>query len=191
VAGRTGEFLNVGGPGPARPWLGPALVALAAFALHAAAWDRYGIFRDELYFISCGERLAWGYVDQPPLIAAMARIAHDAFGLWVPGLRLLPWIASALTVWATGMLALELGAGAAGATLAALGVLASPRAGAPGSGYQPAVSSGSGFSSSTRWGSTRPRSGRGWFSPRVDAGRSPPGGRSPERWSRRRSSTRT
>lgn len=126
MAGRTGEFLNVGGPGPARPWLGPALVALAAFALHAAAWDRYGIFRDELYFISCGERMAWGYVDQPPLIAAMARIAHHAFGLWVPGLRLLPWIASALTVWATGMLALELGAGAAGATLAALGVLASP-----------------------------------------------------------------
>jgi hypothetical protein len=116
----------VGPPGPSRPWLGPALVALAALALHAAAWDRYGVFRDELYFISCGERLAWGYVDQPPLIAGVARLAHGAFGLWVPGLRLLPWIASALTVWATGMLALELGAGAAGATLAAVGVLASP-----------------------------------------------------------------
>jgi hypothetical protein len=77
----------MGGPGRARPWLGPTLVALAAFVLHAAAWDRYGVFRDELYFISCGERLAWGYVDQPPLIAAVARIAHGVFGLWVPGRR--------------------------------------------------------------------------------------------------------
>jgi hypothetical protein len=115
-----------GAAGSRRAWAGPALVALAAFALHAAAWNRYGLFRDELYFISCGNRLAWGYVDQPPLIAAVARVAHGAFGLWVPGLRLLPWVASSLTVWATGMVALELGAGAAGATLAAVGVLASP-----------------------------------------------------------------
>ncbi len=106
--------------------VGPALVAVAAFALHAAAWDRYGVFRDELYFISCGQHLSAGYVDQPPLVALVARLAHDAFGLFVPGLRLVPWLASAATVYATGALAAVLGATAAGATLASAAVLSAP-----------------------------------------------------------------
>jgi hypothetical protein len=85
--------------------LGPALAALATFALHAACWDRYGIFRDELYFIVCGERLSAGYVDQPPGIAIVARLAHSLFGTWVPGLRLFAWIATAATVYLAGRLA--------------------------------------------------------------------------------------
>ncbi len=110
------------------PWSrrGPALVALAAFALHAACGGRYGIFRDELYFVACGERLAWGYVDQPPLVAAVARVGHALFGAWIPGLRLLPWLAAALTVYAAGRLAARLGAGGFGATLGALAVAAAP-----------------------------------------------------------------
>ena len=109
-----------------RPALGPALLALAAFALHAACWSRYGVFRDELYFIVCGERLAWGYVDQPPGIAAVAAIAHALFGTWVPGLRVIPWVASAATVYAAGRLAVRLGAGPFGATLASAATLSAP-----------------------------------------------------------------
>ncbi len=106
--------------------LGPALLAVAAFALHAACWGRYGIFRDELYFIVCGERLAWGYVDQPPGIAAVAALAHGLFGTWVPGLRLLAWVAAAATVYASGRLAARLGSGPFGATLASAATLAAP-----------------------------------------------------------------
>ncbi len=106
--------------------LGPALLAVAALVLHAACWGRYGVFRDELYFIVCGERLAWGYVDQPPAIAAVAALAHGLFGAWVPGLRVLAWLASAATVYAAGRLAARLGAGPFGATLASSATLGAP-----------------------------------------------------------------
>jgi hypothetical protein len=40
--------------------------------MYLIAAPNYGYFRDELYYLACGEHPAWGYVDQPPLIAWMA-----------------------------------------------------------------------------------------------------------------------
>ncbi len=56
-----------------RSWLssGMALIwaiALAKFLFHLYYNNRYGYFRDEFDYIACGNHLAWGYVDQPPLI---------------------------------------------------------------------------------------------------------------------------
>ena len=39
----------------------------------------YGIFRDELYYLMCGRHLAFGYVDQPPMVALQARLADTLF----------------------------------------------------------------------------------------------------------------
>jgi hypothetical protein len=108
---------------------GPALVlylAAAKFLFHLFTAGRYGIFRDELYYLACGEHLDWGYVDQPPLIGLVAWIARRLFGQSLIGLRLLPALAGAATVWLTGRITRDMGGGAFAQVLAALAVAAVP-----------------------------------------------------------------
>ncbi len=85
----------------------------------------YGIFRDELYYLVCGRRLAFGYVDQPPLTAVQARVSEMLFGhdtMW--SLRLISGMAGAAKVFLTGLLTWALGGGRRAAALAMLGVIA-------------------------------------------------------------------
>ncbi|MGH7416186.1 MAG: hypothetical protein ACREKB_00210 [Candidatus Rokuibacteriota bacterium] len=60
------------------------LVAAAKLLLHLVTASRYGYFGDELYFLACGEHLDWGYVDQPPLIAAVAWLVRHTLGTSLP-----------------------------------------------------------------------------------------------------------
>jgi 4-amino-4-deoxy-L-arabinose transferase-like glycosyltransferase len=57
-----------------------ALLALFKLGLHLATSGVYGLFIDELYFLACGEHLALGYVDAPPLTAFQAWLARSLFG---------------------------------------------------------------------------------------------------------------
>jgi hypothetical protein len=102
------------------------LLASAKFALHMATASRYGIFRDELYYLACAEHLDFGYVDQPPMIAVVAWITRAIFGDWLPGLRLPAALAGAALVWLTGKLARDLGGGRFAQALAALSVIVVP-----------------------------------------------------------------
>jgi hypothetical protein len=79
------------GPVARFAWSNRLALSLAAipFFLHVLAFNRYGFFRDELYFIVCGRHPALGYVDQPPLTPLLAA-ASQAGGrsLWL--LRIIP-----------------------------------------------------------------------------------------------------
>jgi Dolichyl-phosphate-mannose-protein mannosyltransferase len=86
------------------------VAGLFTFVLHASTAWRYGYFRDELYFIACAHHLAWGYVDQPPLVAIAAWLAMP-FGEALPALRALPVIAAALTTVVAIAIARDLGGG--------------------------------------------------------------------------------
>jgi 4-amino-4-deoxy-L-arabinose transferase-like glycosyltransferase len=79
----------------------------------------YGYFIDELYYLACAERLAFGYVDHPPLSIFLLWLVRAVAGDSLPALRLVPSLAGAATVLVTGLLARRLGAGLFGQALAA------------------------------------------------------------------------
>lgn len=98
----------------------------AKVLLQLAGVRHYGFFRDELYYLACGEHLAWGYVDQPPLIAFIAWLARHLFGNSIVSVRLFPILAGAAVVFLTGILAHELGGGRFAQFLAAAAMLFAP-----------------------------------------------------------------
>jgi 4-amino-4-deoxy-L-arabinose transferase-like glycosyltransferase len=102
-----------------------ALVAGARLLLHLALANRYGYFRDELYFLDCGRHLDWGYVDHAPLIGLYARVAL-LLGGSLPVLRGIAGIAGAALVVVAALIARRLGGGAFAQTLAALAVAVAP-----------------------------------------------------------------
>ena len=99
------------------PWV--YLIALIYFAAHLATSTRYGYFRDALYYLACSEHLAFGYVDQPPLIAVLGWIARHTFGTSLPALLFWPALAGAARIVLTAAFARELGAKRFGTLLAA------------------------------------------------------------------------
>lgn len=102
------------------------LLAAAKFALHMATASRYGFFTDELYFLACGQHLAWGYVDFPPLTPFQAWLTRALFGDSPWSIRLFPSLAGAGLVVLAGAFARRLGGGRLAQGLAALAVLAAP-----------------------------------------------------------------
>jgi hypothetical protein len=86
-----------------------ALFSAVALLVHLLTNGRYGYFRDELYYIACGQRLAFGYVDQPPLSIVLLRLSEVLVGNSLFAIRLVPALASAVTIAITGLIARELG----------------------------------------------------------------------------------
>ncbi|HVR38478.1 MAG TPA: glycosyltransferase family 39 protein [Thermoanaerobaculia bacterium] len=101
-------------------------IAAAAVAIHVACITQYGIFRDELYYLACGEHLDWGYVDQPPLIALIAWTVRHLFADSLAGIRILAVLAHGALVILTGLLARRLGGSRFAETLAATCALIAP-----------------------------------------------------------------
>ena len=102
------------------------LIAAAYVFLQLSIVNRYGIFRDELYYLACGEHLAWGYVDHPPFVALVAKVSRTLFGESLLAIRFLSALAGGATVVLTGRLALLFGGDRWAAVLAALAVAIAP-----------------------------------------------------------------
>ncbi len=104
-------------------------MALLSLSLHLAvnATGGYGYFRDELYYIACSKHLAAGYVDQPPLSIFILAAARRLIGDSIFAIRLVPAIASALSVAVLCVLVRKMGGGRTAMVVASLCFLASPQ----------------------------------------------------------------
>lgn len=108
---------------------GPAIVlyiVAVKLALHLLMVARYGIFRDEMYYLACSRHMAWGYVDHPPLTIWIAWFSRVVLGDSPLGVRLIPILTGGALVWLSGKLAREMGGGRFAQAMAALAVLVVP-----------------------------------------------------------------
>src|ERR1700693_956975 len=102
-------------------------IALAKLLFHIYFNNRYGYFRDEFDYISCGDHLGWGYVDQPPLIPFLIRICRAILGDSLRSIRFIPALASSLLVVQTAVLAREFGGRRFALLLSAITVVIAPQ----------------------------------------------------------------
>src|SRR5258708_5440016 len=102
------------------------MLALANFLLHLYFNNRYGYFRDEFDYMACGDHLAWGYVDQPPLVPFLVKISRLVLGDSLRSIRIVPALATSAAVILTAMIARELGGRRFALALSALAFIAVP-----------------------------------------------------------------
>src|SRR5262249_56869920 len=82
--------------------------------------------RDESYSLACAHRLAWGYVDQPPLSIALLKLVVAVAGPNLAALRLVAALLVSLAAVMTGLVARQLGGRANAQALAALAMGVAP-----------------------------------------------------------------
>jgi len=101
-------------------------IALAKLILHCIFNNRYGYFRDEFDYMSCGDHLAWGYVDQPPLLPFLVRISRMVLGDSLRSIRFLPALAASAIVVLAALIAREFEGGRFALILSGVAVLVAP-----------------------------------------------------------------
>jgi dolichyl-phosphate-mannose-protein mannosyltransferase len=101
-------------------------LALANFLMHLYFNNRYGYFRDEFDYMACGDHLAWGYVDQPPLIPFLIKLCRLVLGDSLRSIRFIPALATSAAVILTAMIARELGGRRFAIVLSALAFIVVP-----------------------------------------------------------------
>lgn len=101
-------------------------VAFVKLLLFAYIGNRYGYFRDELYFLACARHLAAGYPDHAPLSVYITSFSSTLFGESLYAIRLFPAFAGAFKIVITGLIVKEFGGRHLATLIACLAVLAAP-----------------------------------------------------------------
>ncbi len=100
--------------------------AALALSLHTVSAGRYGMFRDEFYYLACANRLDWGYVDHPPLSIALLAATRAVLGDSLLATRWPAILVANCVVLGSGLLARRLGGGRFAQALAMASVIACP-----------------------------------------------------------------
>ncbi|NUO84251.1 glycosyltransferase family 39 protein [candidate division KSB1 bacterium] len=101
-------------------------LALLKFLLSLLVHPEFEFHRDEFLYIAMGRHLDWGYLENPPMIALIAKLAQLLFGDSLFAAHFFPALAGALLVIISGLMVHELGGGRFAQTLAAVAYIAAP-----------------------------------------------------------------
>ena len=101
-------------------------LSLLYIILHIIFINQYGYFRDEFYYVACGEHLDFGYIDHPPLIAIIALVSRSLFGDSLFAIRILSVVAGGITVFLTALIVREMGGKLFSQIVVSLAVLVAP-----------------------------------------------------------------
>ncbi|MEL6973563.1 MAG: glycosyltransferase family 39 protein [Bacteroidota bacterium] len=107
-------------------WQGLLALASAKLLVHLYAHNIYGLHRDEYLYIAEGDHLSWGYMEVPPMIAVLAKVATGIFGNTPFAVRLFPMLIGAISIFIVGMMVREFGGKRMAQMLAAGAFLLSP-----------------------------------------------------------------
>lgn len=103
-------------------------IALLNFIIHlvTTGFFSYGIFRDELYYLACSNRLDFGYVDHPPFSIYVLAIWKWLFGNTMFSIRLIPALVSTISLFMLGLFTKKMGGGKAAISIAMLSYMFTP-----------------------------------------------------------------
>ncbi len=116
-----------------------SLLILTKILLHVWVINRYGFHRDEFLYLVQGNHLQWGYLEVPPFIAVIGKIATTFFGTALWGIRLFPLMASLATLWLVYRMVRLMGGSNFAVLLSGLAFLFSPSLLRSGMLFQPTV----------------------------------------------------
>jgi 4-amino-4-deoxy-L-arabinose transferase-like glycosyltransferase len=93
------------------PWRAVLSISGTLGAVLVAFSAQYGFHGDELYFLSAGQHLDWGYPDQPPLLPLIMRGITELFGPSIVAVRVVAAVMAAAGVVMAALTAREMGGG--------------------------------------------------------------------------------
>ncbi|MBK8881387.1 MAG: glycosyltransferase family 39 protein [Bacteroidales bacterium] len=107
-------------------WKITILLIIAKLCLHLFTNTNYELHRDEMLYFNMADNLSFGYATVPPLTGFLAFIVKGLFGYSVFGIRLLPAILGALSLFIIAKIIRKLGGGILALTIAGTSFLLSP-----------------------------------------------------------------
>ncbi|MBK7710705.1 MAG: hypothetical protein IPJ37_07010 [Bacteroidales bacterium] len=90
-------------------WKITILLIIAKLCLHLFTNTNYELHRDEMLYFNMADNLSFGYATVPPLTGFLAFIVKGLFGYSVFGIRLLPAILGALSLFIIAKIIRKLG----------------------------------------------------------------------------------
>lgn len=107
-------------------WMLTAFFILLKLCLHLFTSTNYELHRDEMLYFNMAGHLDFGYLTVPPATGFLAFLVKTCFGYSVFGIRLVPALLGAATMYFIARMVRDLGGGILALTIAALAFLFSP-----------------------------------------------------------------